>query len=233
MKKTTKFGVSIFLITLLTLLSLSPKAACITTIGDSSFAGDEGNFYEWIMTDCNESLAAVAGVGSHYNVTIERVYQGPHYAIPSALLVDVHLGLHWEGPNTHQTGDVTAFIAYNNTLNYFNFTYTTLLFAPYPLDMNLIRTAAEALGAACTVNGNEITIVFFGGDFGVFTFNSAGFVSEIVAYENYDYMFTWTLQVLPPGDGIPFGHYYIIFSAVAIGIIAVLVEKRIRFKKNK
>lgn len=181
------------------------------------------------MTDCNDTIDDVAGEGSYFNLTIESIYQGPYMAIPNALIVDVKAGSYYKGPDTHLSGDATAFIVYTKTLNYFN--YTLLFIAPIPLDLALVRTGSESKGYVCTVNGNEITVSFFPGDYTVFTFNSNGFATKMVVYENNYYLFTYTLQTQPAVNGITSGLYFLIFSAIAIGTIVILTKKQVIFKR--
>lgn len=227
MKKNKKITIS-FLTLLLALLSFTPKVIGSTTIGTSTFPANNGDFYRWDMTECNPDYAAFAGVGSYYNITIQNIYQGPT-GIHNALIVNVHAGRYRVGLDSHMTGDVPGFILYNKSLNYFRF--VELFIIPIPLNLTMVLEAIESKGYTGLINGNEITLTTSPGDYSVYTFNSNGFATKIVSYENNDFLYTHTLHTVPP-NGIAFGNYYIIFSTIAIGIVAIVVKKRINFKRQ-
>lgn len=96
----------------------------------------------------------------------------------------------------------------------------------------MISVAEELTGHICSISGNEITITSSPGNYQVYTFNSNGFVTKISSYEDFYFLFTYSLRTQPVANSIASGHYYLIFSAIAIGIIAILVKKRVNFKRK-
>ena len=214
-----------YLGTLITLLSLTPIVISDTTIGESTFPADEGDFYKWTCTYCDPLYTPSIGAGSWVNKTIEKIYQGSYMAISYALIVNVTSGNYFKGTNTHSSHNDPTHVVYNKSLPYFE---GTLWIIPIPLNLTLISEFYELIeGYPCTVDGNTLIIDWGLGVLEKRNYNSNGFTTLRSVEINDTTITIYSLEGAT-GPIIHFGSYYIGFSIIGVAIMTLIVKKRLK-----
>lgn len=227
MKKYTRLGI-LFLITLLTLSSLTVITLGDTTIEDSSFPADEGDFYKWTCTYSHPIYAGNTEKGSWWNITIERIYQGSYMTISNALIVNATVGQYVKGINYFSSYNEPFYLVYNNSL-YFIST-DTLLILPIPLNLTMVAYFIELdWSVDCTVDGNTLIVDWGSETIDKYNYDSHGFASSLTREINNSKYLEYSL-IGAGGQEIPYGNYYIIASIVSVAFMVIFVKKR--FKIN-
>lgn len=214
--------------TLITLSSLPLIAMSDTTIGESTFPADEGDFYKWTCTYCDPLYTPTIGEGSWVNITIEKIYQGSYMAITNALIVNVTAGQYLKGTSSHFSYNDPTYVVYNKSLPYFE---GSLWIIPIPLNLTLISEFYELIeGRPCTVDGNTLIIDWGSGTLEKRNYNSNGFTISRSLEINDTTIAIYSLEEAKEPI-IHFGSYYLGFSIIGVAIITLIVKKR--FKKIK
>jgi len=225
MKKYAKL-VILFLTTLLVLNSLTTITLGDTTIEDSRFPADEGDFYKWTCTYNHPNYTGYFEKGSWWNITIERIYQGSYMAIPNVLIVNASLGAYNKAQNSHSYYNEPFYLVYNNSLNFMETDYFPIV--PVPLNLTFIHNFIELKTLLdCTIEGNTIIIDWGSGTIQKYTYNSHGFATSFIQEINNTKYLEHSL-VSTGGLEIPYGNYYIITGIVSVAIIVIFVKKRLK-----
>jgi hypothetical protein len=206
----------------LTMLSLGD-----TTIEDSSFPADEGDFYKWICT-YSHPLYTDMEEGSWWNITIEKIYQGYYMAIPNALIVNATLGTYHKNLNYHSSDNVPVYLVYNKTLNFMETDYFPIV--PIPLNLTFVLKFAELkTGLNCSIEGNTLIIDWGSGAKQKYNYNSKGITTSFIQEINYTKYLEHTL-VSASVQEISYGRYYIVAGIISIAIISIFLKKRFKIK---
>jgi len=223
MKKVNKL-IILTICSILTISSLTSNGMCTTTIGDSTFPADEGDVYTWEMTYCHPNSTWFAGVGSYYNLTIEKIYRDTYFPMTHALIVNATKGEYMKGLNAHISYNVPDFVVYNASLQYINL--IELYIVPIPLNLSMIAEYYEGKGHTCTIDGTTLTIDYFGEPvYDVYKFNSNGFATTITMFYGGEIEYIFQLGGAEESE-IPFGNYYILFSILTVICLIIVVKKR-------
>ena len=217
--------------TLLIALSILPtNGACQTTIGNSTFAVEEGETYTWVCTYSHPNISSILTVGSYQNVTIDRIYQGPFDVMSNTLIVEATLGYFNKTNNTHVIESAPYWIVYNFTLSYIYYQYfIDIYIVPIPLNLTMICEYIESLTSqTCYSVGNQIFLEFLNNTIEC-KFNSDGILTKVIIYMDDIKYATIELERSAKLQ-ISFGHYYILISIIAMVAITIIVKKRNRIR---
>ena len=224
MNKLKKLGI-IGLTTFLLLSSLSPKVLGSTTIEDSTFPAEVGDFFSWKCTYSHPAYYSILGDDSYQNITIDSVYRGSSSEggfIEYALIVDVTEGRYYAGLHQYDIWQESPYIVYNKSLNHLYMEDTINPIVPIPLNLTLI---ADTVGD-CTIDGNTITWNTDPEEHREYTFNSTGIATSWKYIENST---TVCIYRLENGNGeelaIPSGFYYILPSICAVVCLIIIVKR--------
>lgn len=222
----------IFCITLITLLVLPTNALCQTTIGDSTFPAEEGDFFSWKCTYSHPVYDWILGDGSYQNITVDNIYRGSASMggfIEYALIVEVTEGRYYAGLDQHDSWPESPYIVYNKSLNHLYLEDVINPIVPIPLNLSLI---ADSVGGDYTIEGNTITLDYGSGEFKEYRFNSNGIATSWKYIENSTTAYIFKLEN-GEEEIIPAGFYFIIPSVSIVFCLVIIIKKHSFYRKNK
>ena len=211
--------------TLLIALSILPtNGACQTTIGNSTFAVEEGETYTWVCTYSHPNISSILTVGSYQNVTIDRIYQGPFDVMSNTLIVEATLGYFNKTNNTHVIESAPYWIVYNFTLSYIYYQYFgDISIVPIPLNLTKICEYLESSTSLTWYSvGNQIFLEL--PNYKIeYKFNSDGILTSVMTYLD-DIKYAKVELERSAKPQISFGHYYILLSIITVGAIVLIIK---------
>lgn len=227
----------IFCTALIALSILPTNALCQTTIGDSTFPAEEGDFFSWKCTYSHPTYDWFLGDGSYRNITVDRIYRGSASIygwgfIEYALIVEVTQGKYLAGLDQHDSWAERPYIVYNKSLNRLYLEDTINPIVPIPLNLSLIADAVHCTNT-CTIEGNTITLPFSGPDNSMeYRFNSNGIATSWKYILNSTTVYIFKLE---NGEEqiIPSGLYFILPSVSTVFCLVIIIKKHSFYRKNK
>ena len=216
-------------------LLAAPNASGNTTLGDSTFPSEEGDYYIW---RCVNSTGDNHNIGDLTKFIIEFVYNDTLEGIPSLIVNYSIKEYDIIGGSWIINQDNMFYMAYNSSLSFLNWSSLSykganIFLIPTPTNLPLVGDAIKSAGFFnYSIDNNKL--IFDDGNFTTveITISSLGISTVIESITNGSTVYKW--EFLEEDEVIiiiPMGNYFLFFGVLTSSICLLRVKRKL--EKNE
>jgi hypothetical protein len=209
----------------------SPYAYGNTTLGDSTFPSENGDYYIW---RCINSTGDNHHIGDITKFIVDSVYNETFEGIPSMIVnysIEVYdiIGGSWI-----RDQDNLFYMAYNSTLGFLNWSSLSyrganMYIIPIPMNLTLVGDAIKSANFLnYSIDNNKLVLDYGNLSIVEITLNSQGISTIIESITNGSTVYKWELNKDKFIIIIPMGNYFLFFGVLTISIYLIRVKKKIK-----
>ena len=219
---------------LLFMILASPTVNGNTTLGNSTFPSENGDYYIW---RCTNSTGDNHNIGDLTKFIVEFIYNETFEGTPS-LIVNYSIEEYdIIGGDWIRNQDNMFYMAYNRSLNFLNWSSISyrganMYLIPTPIDLTLVGDAIKSAGILNYSIDNNKLILDDGNLTTVeITMSTLGISTIIESITNGSTVYKWELNEDNVIIIIPIGNYFLFFGALTSSIYLIRVKRKL--DKNK
>ncbi|MBY9004523.1 MAG: hypothetical protein KGD73_11160 [Candidatus Lokiarchaeota archaeon] len=211
-------------------LLAAPNASGNTTLGDSTFPSEDGDYYIW---SCINSTGDNHNIGDLTKFIVEFVYnesfEGKRSLIVNYSVEEYDI----IGGSWIRNQDNIFYMAYNNSLNFLNWSSISykaanLFLIPIPTNLTLVGDAIKSAGFLNYYIDNNKLILDYGNLTTVeITMSSLGVSTVIESITNGSTIYKWELNEDEVIIIIPMGNYFLFFGVLTSSMCLLLVKRKL------
>jgi len=209
---------------------VSPIVNGSTTLGDSTFPSENGDYYVW---ECVNSTGDNHHIGDLIRFTVEFVYNDTFEGTPSLIVNYSIEELYIFGGTWIKDQDNLFYMAYNSTLNFLNWSILTykeanIYLIPIPTNLTMVGNAIESAGYLnYSIDNSKLILDYRNSTTVEITMNSLGISTTIESITNGSTVYKWELDEDKVIIIIPMGNCFLLFGALTSFICLIRVKRKI------
>ncbi len=209
----------------------SPYAIGNTTLGDSTFPSENGDYYIW---RCVNSTGDNHNIGDLTKFIVDSVYNETFEGTPSLIVNYSIEEYNIIGGSWIRYQDNLFYMAYNNTLNFLNWSSMSyrganIYLVPIPINLPLVGNAIKSAGFLnYSIDNNKLILDYGNLSTVEITLNSQGISTIIESITNGSTVYKWELNEDKLIIIIPMGNYFLFFGVLTSSIYLIRVKKKIK-----
>ena len=207
-----------------------PNVSGNTTLGDSTFPSEDGDYYIW---RCTNSTGDNHNIGDLTKFIIESICNETYEGTPS-LIVNYSIEAYdIIGGSWIKNQDNMFYMAYNSSLSFLNWSSISyrganIYLIPIPTNLILVGDAIKSAGILnYSIDSNKLILDYGNLTSVEITMSSLGISTVIESITNGSTVYKWELNEDEVIIIIPMGNYFLFFGALTTSIYMIRVKRKL------
>jgi len=215
---------------LLFMILASPTVNGNTTLGNSTFPSENGDYYIW---RCTNSTGDNHNIGDLTKFIVEFVYNGTFEGTPS-LIVNYSIEKYdIIGGSWIKNQDNMFYMAYNSSLSFLNWSSISyrganMYLIPIPINLTIVGDAIQSAGILnYSIDNNKLILDYGNLTIVEITMSPLGISTTIESITNGSTIYRWDLIEEKVIIIIPMGNYFLFIGVLTSSIYLIRVKRKL------